>query len=403
MTLHQDEILEVNEFLVLDLIRQRGPITRPEICKAMKLAPSTVGRLVSHLEAEGAVTCSHEVRAGLGRPAKAISFNYQAGSILAFDLGGRQCRGVLADLAGDIHDRAESSADTDGRPFQSLVPLVARLRRAAQRRKMPVKALAIGVPAALDPESLLAYSGPETEWEGFELVSRIVKESAVPSAIENDVNLATLAQAWRGDAQQVSDYAVLSIGAGVGGGVVAGGRLVKGRHNAGGEFGSIVTDPAQLHRSPDSGGSLEALVNSRALVRRASQLTPQRAAASPANSDSVRKYSIESILNDAEAGGPVGSQVVTELLGNVAVALIGIVAVADPELIILDGSTGRLLGPYVTRLEELIRDRVPVATRLTISRLGPDSTIIGAIAAALQLARVDAAPSALVGTLSIGR
>ncbi len=95
LTLHQDEMLEVNEFLVLDHIREHDRTTRPEIARALGLAPSTVGRIVGRLLAEGAIVEDRLARTGPGRPPVHLSFNRQAGCVLAVDLGGTLCRGEL--------------------------------------------------------------------------------------------------------------------------------------------------------------------------------------------------------------------------------------------------------------------------------------------------------------------
>lgn len=399
MTLHQGELLEVNEFLVLDLIRERERMTRPEISRALGLAPSTVGRIVARLVAEGAVVEERQTTTGPGRPPVHLSFNRQAGSVLAVDLGGTLCRGALADLGGGILERDVRPTHGDGRPFDTLLAMVSTLRRIANDRSLPARALAIGVPATIDPESLLGTSGPAVEWEGFELVPRLARQVEIPFAVENDVNLAALAQAWRGDARHLGDFAVLSIGTGVGGGIVSGGRLLKGRHNAGGELGGFVLDRSALHGPPPPGGAFEALASGPALVHRARE--KQQGLAGPSSPLLAEPITPERIFEAAAADDPVAREVIDELVERVAMVMIGVVAVTDPAAIILDGSVGRSMAPYVGRLEDLLRGRVLALPRVTTSALGADGTLIGAIAAALQLAWAHSAPGLLFGSFSV--
>jgi len=402
-TIHQDSMLEVNEFLVLDFIRLHGRATRPEICRALDLAPSTVGRIVASLASEGAIVESREARGGPGRPPTVFTFNRQAGCVLAVDLGGTRCRGAIADLGGDILDRDSRPSHERGRPFEALLASVAALREMARLRELPVRALAVGVPATIDPETLLGFSGPAVGWTGFELVPRIAGEVDVPFTLENDVNLATLAQAWRGEARRMSDFATLSIGTGVGGGIVTGGRLLKGHHNAGGEFGAFVTERSALRNPPHYGGEFEAVASGPALVRRAEQLLAGSDGAAGRASSPLADVEItpELIFDAAARGDPLASRVIEELVEHTAAAMIGIAAVVDPEAIILDGGVGRSMGAHLERIGELMTGRLPVVPRLIISTLGPDSTLIGAIAAAVQLARAHAAPGALFGTFSV--
>lgn len=401
MTLHQGEMLEVNEFLVLDLIRERERMTRPEISRALGLAPSTVGRIVARLVAEGAVVEERQARSGPGRPPVHLSFNREAGCVLAVDLGGTLCRGAVADLGGGILERDVRPTHGDGRPFDTLLAMVSTLRRIANDRSLPTRALAIGVPATIDPETLLGTSGPAVEWEGFELVPRLAQQVEIPFAIENDVNLAALAQAWRGDARHLGDFAVLSIGTGVGGGIVSGGRLLKGRHNAGGELGGFVVDRSSLHEPPPPGGAFEALASGPALVRRIRDRLASGATTDAPSALLAEPITPARIFEAASAGDPVAAGVIDELVERVAMVMIGVVAVADPAAIILDGSVGRSMAPYVGRLEGLLRGRVLAPPRVTTSALGADGTLIGAIAAALQLAWAHSAPGLLFGTFSV--
>ncbi|MCC7107625.1 MAG: ROK family transcriptional regulator, partial [Chloroflexi bacterium] len=343
------EMLEVNEFLVLDFIRGRDRTTRPEICRALGLAPSTVGRIVMRLAAEGAVVEERQPRHGPGRPPVYISFNRQAGCVLAVDLGGTLCRGAVADLGGDIVDRDVRPTHDQGRPFDTLLASVAALQRIAEKRGLPPRALAIGVPASIDPDTLLGFSGPAVDWEGFDLLPALVQEIDLPFAVENDVNLDALAQAWRGEARRVNDYAVLSIGTGVGGGVVTGGRLLKGRHHAGGELGGIVTDLGMLRQPPWPGGALEGMIAGPALVRRTAELLAAAPAGDPVRTSELATGtpSPERIFETAAVGDPLALRVIDELIEHLAVAIIGIGAILDPEIIILDGGIGRSMGPYL--------------------------------------------------------
>lgn len=393
-------MLEVNEFLVLDYIREREHTTRPEISRALGLAPSTVGRLVARLVADGAIIEQRQPRTGPGRPPVYLSFNRQAGCVLAVDLGGTLCRGAVADLGGGIIEREVRPTHGDGRPFDTLLAMVSTLRRIANDRSMPARALAIGVPATIDPETLLGTSGPAVEWEGFELLPRLARQVEIPFAVENDVNLATLAQAWRGEARQLRDFAVLSIGTGVGGGIVSGGRLIKGRHNAGGELGGFLTDRAALHRPPTPGGAFEAVASGPALVRRARELLGPRPSGAGA-SILAEPITPERIFEAAAAGDATGTQVIDELIEHVAVVMVGVVVVADPAVIVLDGSIGRSMTPYIEKLEAFLHGRVLARPRVTTSTLGADGTVIGAIAAALQLAWVDTAPGLLFGSFNV--
>jgi glucokinase len=109
----------------------------------------------------------------------------------------------------------------------------------------------------------------------------------------------------------------------------------------------------------------------------------------------------ELIFAAAAAGDRLARGIIDELLDDTALGLVAITTIVDPELIILDGSIGRSLGPYLAELSGRLTGRLVSIPRLCISSLGPNATLVGAIAAAVQLTRQRAAPSALFGAFTV--
>ncbi len=399
MPLRHAAMLEVNEFLVLDYVREHGSTSRPEISRGLELSPASVSRIVGRLLRAGLVVAGGHSPSDGGRPPDVISFNRRAGAVIAIDLGAASCHGALADLAGDVLREETRPTRQQGSAFATLLAVVDALTAEAVREEVPLTALAVGVPAILDPETGFGMAGPSVEWEAFDIVASLSDRVGVPFVVENDVNLAALAQAWRGDGRHTDDFVTLYLGAGVGGAVVANGSLVKGRHNGGGEIGYLLVDRAQS-RLPLDGpvGGMEAAISEGTLIARARALArpgePAWAAgAAPTAAD---------LFEAARDGDTVALQVVDELLDHVGMALVAVGAIVDPALVILDGPVGRALEPHVPVLVATLERRLPRAPRLVVTRLRGDSTLLGAIAAALQLARRRSAPSALFGAFSIG-
>ncbi len=394
-------MLELNEFLVLDHVRDCTSTTRPEIARALGMSPATVSRIVGRLLRSGAFVETRATAARPGRPRAVIAFNRQAGSVAAIDLGGTKCHGALADLAGTTLFEDTRPTHQDGPPYQTLLAMIVRLTAEAVRRKRPLVALAIGVPAIVEPETGAVIGGPNVEWGGFNLAERLRADVTVPFVLDNDVNLAALAQAWRGEARGLTDFVTLSIGTGIGAAVVTNGQLIKGRHNAAGEIGYLVLGRERLHRPPAGDlGAFEEIAAGPAIARRAEEL----AAAGPAEHPSRPPASCvtaETVIAAALDGDPVARRVVDEVLDAVAMAVIALAGAVDPELVILDGAVGRALEPFLGTIDRLVRPHLAVAPRLSTSRLGARSTVLGAIATALQLAHQRTAPSSLFGTFSV--
>ncbi len=415
MAIRHAAMLEVNEFLVLDFIRGRERTTRPEISRSLGLSASSVSRMVARLEKAGLVLELPGTSAAAGRPRGVIAFNHAAGSVIAIDLGGRRCHGGLADLSGTLLTEDTRPSQGPGGAFAALSGTLSVLREAAAQRDVPVNALAVGVPAILDPETGTAMGGPNVDWQNFEIVRRLGELVDCPFLVENDANLAALAHAWRGDGQGLSHFVSVTIGTGIGAAIVANGQLVKGRHNAAGEIGYLVMGRDQLQRSIDGGiGGFEAVASGPAIADQARRLLGDRPRsrrpASGAETPSGELAGLdptdittERVFAAAQSGDPLALRVVDEVLDWVALALADVVATVDPELVVLEGGVGRSLAPYLADIERRMGRRVPVMPRVAVSRLGPDATMLGAIAAALQLAHRRSAPSALFRAFDVGQ
>ncbi|MEA2619291.1 MAG: glucokinase [Chloroflexota bacterium] len=393
-------VLEVNEFLVFDFVRAQSETTRPEIARELGLSAASVSRIVGRLLKDDLVSVADGSRDAPGRPPSRIRFNHHAGAVLAIDLGGTKCHGALADMNGDVLAEEIQPTARAGSPYETLIACIEVLQAEAARRGLPIVAAAVGVPAVLDPETGRATRAPNVHWEDFDLAGRLTGHLDVPFTIENDVNLAALAQAWRGAGRNVRDFVTISIGTGIGAGVVADGRLMKGRHNSAGEIGLFVFDRDQFARSSKDGiGPFEELASGPAIARRA-----QAALAGVGAPDSTlrgRKVTSEAVFEAAAQGDPTAMAAIDELVDNLALAIIAVVGLVDPERIILDGAVGRSLEPYLDRIARQLDRHLPVVPELSVSELGPNATVVGAIAAAVHLTRRRARPSSLLGAVMV--
>jgi predicted NBD/HSP70 family sugar kinase len=391
-------MLEVNEFLVLDYVREHDPTSRTDIARELGLSPTSVGRIVGRLLEDGLVIDGGPGRSNGGRPRALVSYRRDAGAVIAVDLGGTRCHAALADLAGTILAEDVRLTHSAGDAFSTLLAAIEAMRGEADRREVPVVALAVGVPGILDPQLGLARDAPHVGWDDFPVVDRLSGAVTIPFVVDNDVNLAALAHAWRGDGRRVDHFVTLSVGTGTGAAIVSDGRLLQGRNNGAGEVGYLVVRRELLGRPITDGlGAFESFASGPGIAARARELL----ASAPESRLAAGEVTPEAVLAASGAGDSMARQVVDELLDDLAVAIIALASTVDPELVILEGGLGRSLGPYLERLIARIAPSLPSPPRIVISRLGSDATVIGAIAAALELARRRTAPAAVLGAFAM--
>jgi predicted NBD/HSP70 family sugar kinase len=348
---------------VLEAIVSGAPTTRAAIAARTGLSRPTVSALVDALEAEGVVRRAGRRRGGVGRSAVLFAPNPRAGHVIGVDIGGSRLRGALADLSGGVlAEREEAGESAGARALALRIDRLCRTLTASAgldgRDVAQVVVSRPGVEEARGTTSLAPNVSGLDEVPVDALVSEML---GTPVASENDVNLAAVGeQAW-GVARSAADFVFLSLGVGVGAGIVVGGELVRGSRGAAGEVGYL---PLGAEDPSDAGvrrrGAFESSTAADAISALASGRPPLAA------------------LSDASA--------LAEAARRVAGGVLAIAAVIDPELVVLGGEVGAApaLAPAVQRALEPI---APFAVRVEASALGARASLLGAVAAALRLAR----------------
>jgi glucokinase len=381
-------IAELNTFLVLDAVRSHGRATRSQLARELGLSDASVSRIVKRLLAAGSIAELPGEPAARGRTPTILEFVGPAGAVIAVDLGGTQCHGALADLAGGTVAEDFRSVKSGENAAGVLLACIATLRARAADLARPVRAIVVGIPALIDPATGLATAGPNVHWQGFDLHGALSASLHEPFEVDNDVNLGALGQAWRGAGRGINSFVLLSIGTGIGGAVVMDGHLIRGRHNAAGEMAYFpvwrggVAGPVRGGTEPGATRSgFEDVASGPALRARAATLIEQ----GEQTRLDLDSFVVADIFTAAADSDEVGSRVVRELLGDVAATVAGTTSLVDPDRVILDGSIGRALRPWLDELCGLVTAQVFAPPEIVVSELGPNATVIGAIARALAM------------------
>ncbi|HSZ38531.1 MAG TPA: ROK family transcriptional regulator [Trebonia sp.] len=392
-------IAELNAFLVLDAIRSRGRATRRELGTELGLSAASVSRIAKRLLAAGLIAEEPGEGTVRGRTPAILRFVAPPGGVIAVDLGGTRCHGALADLAGSIVAEDFRPTGEGSAAVNALLQCIAALDARAATLSLPVRAAVVGIPALIDPETGLATAGPSVHWQGLGLLAMLRDSLTWPFEVDNDTNLGALGQAWRGDGRGAHSFVLLSLGTGIGGAVVVDGHLIRGRHNAAGEaaYFPVPTTSRATVPGGSAAAGFEQVASGPALRARAAELIESGAASVLRG----REYGVADIFAAARAGDPAGGQVIGELIARTAAAITGITALIDPERIIIDGSIGRALQPWLDDLRAAVAAGVFRSPDIVISGLGRNATVLGAIARALAIvAELDSpavAPSTVTG------
>lgn len=360
----------LNERSVLETIRAGAPISRAEISRRAGISKPTVSLALQALVESGLVREATHDPSGPSYGAVFFEPVYEAALVLGLDLGARFVRGSVCDLAGAVRARQDvelSGADAAA-TLDAITALNTSLLATTGLPAAPVDGAVVGVPGVVDDAGRLHLTH-FTTLEGRELRRELGDRLGVQVTLDNDINLAALGEHSHGVAQGVDDFAFLSVGTGLGLGLVLRGELHRGRHGAAGELDYALVGFNQ--ELDPSAGSISAL---------AAQLARGAATALAA------PFDVRTIFAEARRGDDVARRVVGEVARRIALHIAPISAVADVSLVVLGGGIGRNGDLLLDPIRELLARWLPYPPRLEISSLGEAAVLTGALAVGLQSA-----------------
>ena len=363
---------QMNARTVLDMIRERGPVSRAEIARIAGISKPTVSLALRALLEAGLV---RETEPGDtdGPTYGAIFFEAdpEAASVLGIDIGGRYLRMALADVTGVIRARedVESSYDSKDSVFK-LVPAVAkRLIKQTGIRAERIACATVGVPGVVEPGTgVVSLAENVPGLEGQPVAKRLAKALGVPVQVLNDVNLAAIGERDDGAGQGIESFVFVSVGTGLGAGVVLRGELLAGSHGAAGEL--------DLLRPVASGFDPSAP----AIRAYAAELQAGK-------SGGKRPLDPVQIFARAREGDTWALGIATEVARRICAHIVPIAAIIDPELIVLGGGIGSNGDLLLPRLREMLAEALPYPPAVQTSELGEGAVIAGAIALGVAEAR----------------
>ena len=365
---------DLNERTVLDAIRSGAPISRAEISRRAGISKPTVSLALQSLLEAGLV---RDTQPDPGRPTYGATFFEvvpEAGLVLGLDLGARFLRGAICDLRGEI--RARQDVELDGADAEGAIDAIAGLRVSlAEASGLPadrIDGAVVGVPGVVDADTgrlTLATNVPGLEGRDWAEDLRTRLELTV--TVENDINLAAVGERWRGMARGVEDFVFLSVGTGLGAGLVLRGELHRGRHGAAGEVDLVA---AGRDEELDPCASAISALAERLVSENGASTTLQP------------PYDARGIFAAARTGDEIARRVVQEEARRIALHIAPISAVTDIALVVLGGGIGVNADLLLDPIRDLLTRWLPYPPRVEVSSLGDAAVLTGALAVGLRSA-----------------
>ena len=325
-------IRDLNRSLVLNLIATEGPISRIEVARRGGLTAATITNIVNDFIGAGLVFEASAEESSGGRPAILLRLKPTAGYVIGVKLREYKVVMVLCDLASTVIYQTESDLAGTVQPYQvveTIAEAFDRCLRETHISQQDVLGMGVGVSGLVDSQlGILRYSN-FFDWRDVELGPALEFKTRVPVIIENDVNMLALAESHFGAGRSSPICLLVTIGHGVGMGLVINGELFRGAYGSASEFGhmTMMDAPDAPPCTCGKRGCLEALISDYALAHAAFDTEPGYAD-EPMMQELVRRARL----------GEEASAAIFQRAGTIlGIALANLINLYDPAQILITG------------------------------------------------------------------
>ncbi len=306
--------------------------------------------------------------------------------VIGVDIGGTGTKGALVDPTGSFLGKAHVETDPEG-GTRSILSVVEDLVAQAAEKTVEVAAVGVGAAGFVDARSRAITFSPNIVYDRPDVAAAVEERASIPTFVENDANAAAWGERQSGAARGMDDVAMLTLGTGVGSGVIIRGRLLRGATGAGAEMGHTVIDP----RGPDCRCGLKGCLEQMASGGAIGRMGREAAAADPASSmldfaGSVQAVTARHVAQAARQQDEAAKGVLLRAGRALGIGLSNIVNIFDPRVIVLGGSVvgagEAYLGPARDTLADMTSRQRRRPARLEVAALGNTAGIVGAAALA---------------------
>jgi len=370
-------IRDINRQIILNYIRERGPISRADIAHETALQRSTVSLIVEELGAEGLIEEVSGKSSG-GRPPLLLSLRTADAVAIGVDVGTSRTLVATSDLAGRVlqWERFDTPRHSD----DLIANIITNSRDLIAKNKSTIEGIGISLPGLVDSEGTKLYV-PQFKWRDIPLVEQVSAEIGLPVSLENDANAAALAELWFGrpEIREVRDFILVLVEEGVGTGIVFDGQVYRGEGGAAGEFGHMtIGSGAPVACASGSRECWEAFASERSALARYKSLSGNHNGHANPNFSDLMDLALDN--NDAARSA------LKETAHYLGIGIANLIRGLAPEAVIVGGPIVRAWPVISEEIQNTVESTICrglPSTRIIASTLGPEPTLMGALSLVL--------------------
>ena len=365
-------IRDINRQIVLNYVREKGPISRADIARETNLQRSTISLIVSELKGIGLIDEIYGDSSG-GRPPALLTLPTARAVAIGVDLGTIKTVVATCDLTGRIIDREEFATDCNPEvASKSIIECIQKLLRGTPH---DIEGIGVSVPALVDAKAGTILYSPFFKWNRPKIIEKIREATDLRVNADNDANAAALAELWFGrpEIRDVRDFILVYIENGIGTGIVLDGQVHRGKGGVAGEFGHMrIGTNAPVACATGSRECWEAFASERAALARYGRLL---------GNGNGSKLTFTKLIELAADGDGPSLASLKETADYIGIGLGNLIQGLSPEAIVIGGTIAKawnLISEDVNRaVERVVCHGVP-SIQIMASTLGSEPTLLGA-------------------------
>jgi N-acetylglucosamine repressor len=358
----------------LQLIKDKGPISRASIAKITGMSRSTSSLIVDHLIKSGLVVETGKDASTGGRKPILVRLNHEAGLAIGVKIEKEQVIAAIVDLRGEALSSLTEEVSAKGRPSSYLTALVSAIRRLVEKERTGenrrILGIGIGMSGLVDSEAGVSLDSSIINWKNMNLREALSGEFGLPIYVENDVNTFAIGEKWLGIGKDMENFLCVTIGRGIGVGAVIGGALYRGNHHGAGEFGHTkISDAADAPLcSCGRRGCIEAFASNPAILE---HVRGRLRAGDPSalSSADPEHLTLEQVLQAAREGDGRALGAYARAGRYLGYGMANLINLFDPEAIIVSGE-GTVAGIYILpEMEKAIAEHAVYGLDRNVKRI----------------------------------
>lgn len=425
---NQDLVKELNQAVILNIIWRHAPISRAEIARVSGLTRGTVSSLVDELIGESYVKEMGAGTSAMGRKPIMLQLNAGAGVIVGVDLGVNYILIILADLRAEVLARKRLAISPEmGEKWilEKMLRGIEEILTQAPPTPRGLLGIGAGVPGLVEMEHGILKFAPNLRWKNVPLKDILQERFDAPVYVDNEANVGALGEKWFGAGQGVRHMVYLSVGMGLGAGIVLNGELYRGATGYAGELGHFTILPDGPLCGCGNRGCWEVLASENATLRRAREVLspaprtgseeeqrhsqgqgqegqeeqeqrPQQEEGQEDRQEEKRgqewfeagDLSVDVLLDACERGDQAAQRVLKDTGRYLGIGIAGLVNAFNPEVVIVGNTIGRcghwVLDEATKEMEARGLSQLIKGVKVVPAMLGPDACAIGGVSLVLS-------------------